>query len=410
MNKWNSVYGRMGRVFLSASAVAVLVAIADSGQAPKTNEEGKSVIARNTYGKGRQDVELEARVGRLQEPLTIQVGEQTYQKDELPEVFKKAGEKLEKTILGKNKSLEEVRYDLNLTERLPDTGIDVAWEVGSYEVMNICGELQQENLKEEGELVELTAILSYGEEEAVHTFYAHVFPPKQTKKQKEIQKLKELVQKQDAETSDSPNLILPHEIGGKNVKWKYPKEHRAPGILLLGAVGAGGIYMQEKQKRKQKIEDKQRQLTLDYPQMISQLTLFLGAGMTVRNTWYKMVREYESQSQRKGVRAVYEEMSYTMHEMQGGVSEGECYERFGNRCGLPAYRKLGLLLSQNLRKGTRGLADLLKRESAEAFEDRKKLARRLGEEAGTKLLGPMFLMLAVVLIVIIVPAFFSIQV
>ena len=44
-----------------------------------------------------------------------------------------------------------------------------------------------------------------------------------------------------------------------------------------------------------------------------------------------------------------------------------------------------------------------------AFEERKNRAKQLGEEAGTKLLLPMFLMLAVVLAVVIIPAFLSIQ-
>lgn len=41
---------------------------------------------------------------------------------------------------------------------------------------------------------------------------------------------------------------------------------------------------------------------------------------------------------------------------------------------------------------------------AEAFEQRKHQARRLGEEAGTKLLLPLFMMLSVVMVVIAVPA------
>ena len=68
------------------------------------------------------------------------------------------------------------------------------------------------------------------------------------------------------------------------------------------------------------------------------------------------------------------------------------------------------MLSQNLKKGTKGLAPLLKQEADNAFEERKSLAKRLGEEAGTRMLLPMFLMLAVVLVIIVVPAFFSIQI
>ena len=109
-------------------------------------------------------------------------------------------------------------------------------------------------------------------------------------------------------------------------------------------------------------------------------------------------------------RQVYEEMVYTMREMQRGTPESECYEHFGMRCGLPVYRKFAVMLSQNLRKGTKGLAELLQREAAGAFEERKAAARKLGEETSTRLLGPMFLMLGVVLMIIVVPAFLTIQI
>ena len=110
-----------------------------------------------------------------------------------------------------------------------------------------------------------------------------------------------------------------------------------------------------------------------------------------------------------GCRAAYEEMRTTYHEMQSGIPEAEAYERFGRRCGVALYMKLGALLSQNLRKGSKGLSQLLKLESIQAMENRKSRAKRMGEEASTKLLLPMFAMLAVVMILVIVPAFLSIQ-
>lgn len=92
------------------------------------------------------------------------------------------------------------------------------------------------------------------------------------------------------------------------------------------------------------------------------------------------------------------------------MTESESYENFGRRCDVQVYIRLGALLSQNLRKGTKGLTELLKLESIQAFEERKAQAKRLGEEAGTKLLLPMFLMLAVVLVIVIVPAFLTLQI
>lgn len=69
-----------------------------------------------------------------------------------------------------------------------------------------------------------------------------------------------------------------------------------------------------------------------------------------------------------------------------------------------------MMLSQNLRKGTRGLTELLEREAEDAFEQRKNLAKKAGEEAGTKLMIPLFLMLIIVFAIVIVPAFFSIRI
>ena len=42
--------------------------------------------------------------------------------------------------------------------------------------------------------------------------------------------------------------------------------------------------------------------------------------------------------------------------------------------------KFGALLAQNLKKGTKGMTDLLRNESDQAFENRKSRAKRLGEE------------------------------
>ena len=90
--------------------------------------------------------------------------------------------------------------------------------------------------------------------------------------------------------------------------------------------------------------------------------------------------------------------------MDSGISEAETYRRFGERCGQVKYKTLSTLLIQNLQKGSRYLSDLLEKEAVEAWEERKRKARVLGEAAATKLLLPMILMLLVVMAVIMLPA------
>ena len=70
--------------------------------------------------------------------------------------------------------------------------------------------------------------------------------------------------------------------------------------------------------------------------------------------------------------------------------------------------KLGTLLSQNIRKGNKDLLLKLRQEAAVALEERKNRARKAGEEAGTKLLLPMMMMLCIVMVLIMIPAYFTI--
>jgi len=55
----------------------------------------------------------------------------------------------------------------------------------------------------------------------------------------------------------------------------------------------------------------------------------------------------------------------------------------------------------------KNLRSLLDEEVASAYEERRNLAKRQGEEAATKLLLPLFMMLGIVMVIVAVPAFLS---
>ena len=95
------------------------------------------------------------------------------------------------------------------------------------------------------------------------------------------------------------------------------------------------------------------------------------------------------------------------HEMDSGVAELEAYRRFGERCGQMKYKTFSTILIQNLQKGSHRMADLLEKEALAACDERKRTASVLGEIAATKLLVPMVMMLAVVMAIIMIPAFLA---
>ena len=387
--------------------------VSDAGRAAAD----QSQIERNSYGKGEksESFRVTADGEEAKERLDVTVGERQYTAEELQEIFDRAAEELEVLVLGENESLDKVTADLSLVTELPDLPIAVEWELDRYEVLNVSGEIQEEALREalveerEGVLVNLKAFMTYTQDQtrqAVHEITVRLCPAARTKEKKLIEKIRARIAEYDNENKTKETIKLPKEVDGQKISYHYPMDTRGAVILAMGLMTVVLLFCLEKQNEKKDEEKRKQQMMMDYPQIVSQLNLLLGAGMSSKSAWKKIVDDYQRRKPVRGERAAYEEMAAAWNEMCGGVPEKDCYESFGGRCGLQAYMKLGALLSQNLRRGTKGLADALRLEGIHAFEERKALARRRGEEAGTKLLLPMFLMLAVVLVIVIVPAFF----
>lgn len=391
-------------------SVGVAALIWDYNGAYRKNVEE---ITRKTYGKGKKTEELRVEgKDRVLGEIPIEVTEQVYGEQEISQVLKQAVKKMDSLILGENVSLDHVDRDLNLLTEIPGKPIDVTWKLDRYDVINIYGKLKEDKLVSEGTPVKLTAILTYREDVEKQVLYecmAMVYPRMTGSDGALLEKVRRTVSEKDQDTRESGTLTLPKQVDGQEIHFYTVMNWRGAVIMAAAVVISVLFFALDKQNEIKEKQARQKQMCLDYPEVISKLTLLLGAGMTVRKAWRKIVNDYDSRIKQQGKRAVYEEMKYTCRQMDGGVPEAECYEKFGRRCGTQEYMRFGALLSQNLRKGTKGLNDLLRLEAIQSFEERKARARRLGEEAGTKLLLPMFLMLAEVLVIVVVPAFFTVQ-
>jgi pilus assembly protein TadC len=152
--------------------------------------------------------------------------------------------------------------------------------------------------------------------------------------------------------------------------------------------------------------DKKENLKRSYPKILRQLSLYVGAGMTVRSAFSKIAEDAPDGTDEE----IYEEMRYACHEMKQGFGEADVYERFGKRTGLPEYIKLCGMLSGNLKRGNPAFIARLREEAGIAMRERVLDSRKKGEEAQTKLLAPMMMMLAVVMVMIMIPAMTGIKI
>ncbi|MCI9136950.1 MAG: type II secretion system F family protein [Lachnospiraceae bacterium] len=391
-------------VFSAGLLLAAFICQADK-------EQGSSnQVIRNEPGQGEEEKEYQVSVEGILEdyPMNVQVKERKLTSQERQEYFDKAKEELDKAVLGENKRKDEITKPLYLPKTLQNGGVEAEYYFSDYEIFDAEGKLLVE--PKEPVVVEVTAELSCQGETCLYEFFVQAVPRKKSQEEQYRDKIGDVLARENEEEGKA-YLELPEEMEGKDVIWREEKENRSIMAVLLGAAGAVGIFLTEKEKRKREEAARRRQMLLDYPEIVSKLSLLLGAGMNIMTAWEKISGVYRKkrEMQETEIRYAYEEMLSVLYEIQSGTGELQALENFGKRCQLSEYRKLSSLLVQNTRKGAKGLQRILEEEEREAFEQRKARAKKAGEEAGTKLLLPMGMMLVIVLIILVLPAGISLH-
>jgi len=159
-------------------------------------------------------------------------------------------------------------------------------------------------------------------------------------------------------------------------------------VLVLAVLAGVLWYWYRVERPKDMRKKREEQMMADYPEIITGLTVLTGAGLALPQAWIRLAEEYEEARKKRGIRWAYEEMMVTARQIQNGISPGRAFAEYGRRIGIHVYIKLGNLLEQNMKKGTKGLSAMLQAEAYQAFEERKHQVRRTGEEISTKLLVP----------------------
>lgn len=318
--------------------------------------------------------------------------------------------RLERMILGDNPDLSHVRSRLFLETSDEATGLTIRWSSDSPEVVDSQGYVNGENTdRKNGTCVELQAEIRDGQGRSRQvTLLAKVYPPILSAEEETKTALLDQIRHEEEDTRTEAGFYLPQEYKGVHLTYRDPEEGSLVWIPVLGLAAALFCRIREGKREKEKKKERDRLLLLDYSELVSRLQIFLGAGMTVYTALGKITEDYlECRRQGGQERPAYEELARACSQIKSGTPESRAYEEFGRRCGLPSYLKLSGLLEQNRKTGGKNLRHLLKLEVADAFEQRKNLARRQGEEASAKLLLPLFMMLGIVMVIVAVPAFLS---
>ena len=373
---YTDIIAKILLAFLVTCILAVIL-VAKDAFAPH-----KVVLTRDGYGGDVSTVTLETDIDGEKTDFDVDVMPLEYDPDDMEAVFEQGFGEIEDLYLGENESPDEVIYDLELVDHLDALGLDVQWISEDNELVSSDGRIG-DIAEGEDRIVSITAVLTYRELSAERTYQIRVCGREETGREKA---LKEQI---------NGYAVRPTSGGGSGLM-----------ILFLGGFAAICIWGGNRSKIRGMEKKRSDELMSEYPELVDKLTLYLGAGVTVRGAFARIVKSgrEDCAGTDQGGSVLTRELIYTLNEIQAGVSESEAYYNMGHRINLPMYIKLMSLLSQNVKKGTRDILIMMAGEEQNAMQTRKEMAKRKGEEAGTKLLLPMVVLLGVVMVIVMLPA------
>lgn len=365
------------------------------------DEEGR--IPRGDYRKGNIKVQLKTDCAKGgTDSFQIEVAPVLLTENEVQILSEELWNRLPEYVLGENEALDRVSCDLVLEESYDDYPFLLEWESRNPAIVGSTGRVYP---VETAVPVEMVVRMSYEETVREEILSIKVVPPAITAEEQEHAALEDLLLQSEYESRREEAWNLPDEWKGERVSWQQEVEDYSVVLWVLTIVTAVSVYAISDQDLHKQQEQRKKQMQRDYPDIVHKLVLYAGAGMTTRGAFQKIAGDYEQKAAGKDLKPAYEEMLYACRELHSGISEATAYEHFGKRTGLQEYIRLSTLLTQNLKKGNSALLERLREEAERAGEERLQSCKRLGEEAGTKLLVPMVLMLLVVMVMIMIPAF-----
>jgi len=136
-------------------------------------------------------------------------------------------------------------------------------------------------------------------------------------------------------------------------------------------------------------------ISKQFPGVVSKLALLVTSGMIMDRAWKETAYSQESE--------IYREMQKTAEELDNLLSPEAAYGNFISRCNTKETTKLASAIMQNLSKGNAEIGILLKNMAREAWQDRRRSAKRDAEKANSKLMIPTMLLLIAILVMLMVP-------
>ena len=359
-------------------------------------------LLRPLPGQGEQEVKLRAWLeGEELGDIKMTVPERRLTRQEVQELYEVFWELWKQEALGDNSSWQEISLPLTPVEELEGYPFTVSWKSSDYEVLGRSGAVHNPETAVPVTLTVESSYLDFSWQEELEFL---VVPRSLGEAEWLMGQVMDAYCLAEEAAADQDRIPLPGELDEGRLVWQEVKEDHSPLLMLMTAVTAAAVFLFQDRDLHRQVLKRREKMKENYPVVLNKFILYLGAGMTIRGAFQKIAMDYHNR-QRGESQPLYEEMLYACNRLQAGISEGRTYELWAARTGLQDCARLSTMLVQNLKKGNATLLTRLREEGDKALQEDLNLRRKKGEEAGTRLLVPMIMMMAIVMVLVMVPAF-----
>lgn len=151
-------------------------------------------------------------------------------------------EALYKEAAGENPSLDEVTEDLYFPSSIPGYPFEITWECENYELVQSDGKVRNEEVGENGEVVELCAVLTCYEQRWEEFFSVRICPPVLTEEERFRKLLTDAVMEKEKASRTKEGFALPKQIEKRPVLWKEKIQDNSFMLFILFLAAGACLY------------------------------------------------------------------------------------------------------------------------------------------------------------------------
>lgn len=359
-----------------------------------------NILYRNELGQSKYKEELTLKIEGIEEEVEyiLEVEAMRPTKAEAEEYFALAETEIDEDFFSVEEHvIKRVSYAKGL--------VSGSWKFSPWDVVRADGTIDYDNVPEGGVVVQATVLLSCGEYERSYQFAFEVQHREKSEEELLVNALDDWM-KEQLQKEGEAEVMLPTQLLGKQLSWSRKKESLTLQLAMLELLAMAILWILGKQSKEKKHKKRVEGLQQDYPELVAQLALLTSAGMNIQLAWNTIAARYSDKRQKNLMvqKEAYEGLVRMSRAIQEGENEKIAYQRYANEMNHPLYHRLIRLLIGKLEKGSKGLQEVLTQESRQAYEQRILYAKKKGEEASTRMLIPLMLMMVVVMAIVMAPA------